>query len=458
MALIFLTPSYCFNEVAWVAQVVLNEFLGINYRIDTHEEKDFFILYEGKTLRISNSFLVYAENEALHLASLADVPLLTLDVAAIRFDVSLDSAYLPVLFGSDRFEFHENSIVSGVDIIGTIFFMLSRYEEVVSPDRDQYNRFPATASLAYQKGFLERPIVDEYVELLWACLKQFWPNLTRKKHSAKINVTCDVDRPFDCTVKNYKKLLRTVGGDIVKRKNPLEAMKRVNGYCFNKLGSFRFDPHYTFDWYMDICEQNNLCVTFYFIADNSEPNNGCYSLKERRVLYLIEKIYKRGHKIGLHGSYNTYRNPLKIFTERQKLQMICDKIAPINIEGNRQHYLRWDAAQTPDHLDAAGFTYDSTGGYADHPGFRFGTGREFTMWSWKKKSKLSIKQHPLIFMECSVIEDYYLGLGYSEKAYELVYKLKERTRRYGGNFTFLWHNSSLKTNEERSFFIDTIMY
>ena len=53
--------------------------------------------------------------------------------------------------------------------------MLSRYEEAVLLDRDDHDRFPATASIAYKTGFLDRPIIDEYVEILWVAMKRVWP-------------------------------------------------------------------------------------------------------------------------------------------------------------------------------------------------------------------------------------------------------------------------------------------
>ena len=450
--LTFHAPSDCFNETKWIVYVLLKEFLGIPYHIVKYEGTDFYIKYKGKKLQLRNFFLKNASKNWLQPSSLPEFPLPTLDVSSSGLDLPLLPKHLPILFGTSEIDLNKDSIVLGIDIIGTVFFMLSRYEEVTLPGRDSHDRFPATLSLAYKAGFLDRPIVDEYVEFFWACIKRLWPNLTRKKNIGKTNISCDVDRPFDCTVENLKILLRTTGGDIVKRRTLTGALKRLNRYCFNKIGTFRFDDNYTFDWYMDTCEKNGLTVTFYFISDNSEPNNGGYSLEEKRIISLIENIYRRGHNIGLHGSYNTYKDAQKIRAELQNLQSLCDKITDIKIKNNRQHYLRWDSAQTPDHLDAAGFDYDSTGGYADHPGFRYGTSKQFTMWSWKKNSQLRIKQIPLIVMECSVISDSYLGFGHTDAAYELMLKLKERSHKYGGTFTLLWHNSELTTQADKKLF------
>jgi hypothetical protein len=132
---------------------------------------------------------------------------------------------------------------------------------------------------------------------------------------------------------------------------------------------------------------------------------------------------------------------------------MCDSLGiPGAAVGNRQHFLRWDAGENPDHLQSAGFEYDSTGSHADVPGFRFGTARPFRMWSWQENKSIRLEQRPLIVMENTVIEHDYLGLGCGEKALQTMLELRNRTLEQGGDFTFLWHNSSLTTPEERDLY------
>jgi hypothetical protein len=100
-------------------------------------------------------------------------------------------------------------------------------------------------------------------------------------------------------------------------------------------------------------------------------------------------------------------------------------------------------------LEHAGFTYDSSGGYPDNPGFRYGTTRAFPMWSWMQQAPLKLRQRPLILMEGSVIS--YLKLGYSAEAFDLMRVLKKAALKYG-DFTMLWHNSSLSTPEDIDLF------
>lgn len=78
------------------------------------------------------------------------------------------------------------------------------------------------------------------------------------------------------------------------------------------------------------------------------------------------------------------------------------------------------------------------------------------MWSWRTNAPLRIRQQPLILMECSVIADRYLGLGYTQDAMDLMLRLKQCALAYGGDFTLLWHNSHLTTAEDRAFFRELI--
>lgn len=61
-------------------------------------------------------------------------------------------------------------------------------------------------------------------------------------------------------------------------------------------------------------------------------------------------------------------------------------------------------------------------------------------------------QWPLVLMECSVIADFYMGLGYNPAAFDIMLRLKKRALQFGGDFTFLWHNSHFLNPEDWDFF------
>jgi hypothetical protein len=61
---------------------------------------------------------------------------------------------------------------------------------------------------------------------------------------------------------------------------------------------------------------------------------------------------------------------------------------------------------------------------------------------------LALRIRPLIAMECTVIAERYMNLGYSEQALEKFISLKEACRKVSGTYTFLWHNSHFASNKD----------
>lgn len=441
--------SKCLSEKKYVAQVVFSEFLGIDYQLRIAETDDVCIaLPNGKKLQIEDHFFK-GFPDGLDLEYLK-VPEL-ISWARNNF---LQEQDIPVIFGCGEIEIGADKIRCGIDLFSSIFFMLSRWEEVVCKVRDLHERFPAKASLAWKSKFLYRPVVDEYVEMLWKMLYFLDPSLRRKIQVGGVVVTCDVDAPFDPGVKNVLRLLKSFAGDLMRRNSLFLAFKRLANFFLFRMGCFSLDLNYSFHWYLDALEKNGLKGVFYFIPDNSEPKNGVYELNEIEIRDLLRLIHSRGHEIGVHGSYHSFKNGEKISQEKQRLEDTLKKLGcEQKIRGNRQHYLRWDALLTPDLLDSAGYEYDSSGGYADVPGFRFGTAKEFHMWSLKKRTPLGLIQRPLIFMDTTILSNKYLGFGFNENAKKLIYKLKSASIKTGGNFILLWHNSNLFGNDARSFFL-----
>lgn len=454
MTLLLEVPSNRLPALSWVADIVLRQMLGLPVDIAPSQGTDIILSAEGRRLSITSIFPdLTVERSAWHLQMPA-LPLAEIDtVSAGLHEADIDSP-LPVLFGAPRIDFSQTETRCEIDVLGSVFFMLSRFEEFVLPDRDRHDRFPGNASTAWKAGFLYRPLVDEYVELLWTMISRLWPGLARRHRQGSIKVSCDVDQPFDRVGTNPLALVRSLGGDIAKRHNPALATRRIMNFFAHRRGNLRFDPYYNFDWYIDRCEAHGRKAAFFFISDHSAGAiDGTYDIGEARVLTLLRKVDERGHEIGMHASYGTFRDPEQIGRERKRLEASCHK-AQIRQEivGNRQHYLRWDASQTPDHLSAAGFRYDTTGSFADLPGFRYGTSHPFEMWSWQQLSPMPMRQAPLVLMECSVLSKSYLGMGHSTQALELMSLLKNRAMRYGGDFTLLWHNSELLTAKDRRFF------
>jgi hypothetical protein len=437
-------------ERDYILSVMFREFLGLDIQVQLSDSQDTRIYMDDddRELVVSDGLFATPLDQWLQPGSLPKQPLPVWNITNTGLSATTVSPEIPVIYGdepnhSDFFQLKENKIYLRVDIFGSAFFMLTRYEEVVKPERDKHDRFPATASLAYQENFLDRPIINEYLEILWAYLKKLWPRLQRKIHQSKTLVSCDVDNPYSFYVKSWRKTARKTIGDFFKRKSVSEAIQTLQNTWFSQLGNFSHDPVNTFDWIMGVNEKIGNKVAFYFLVDKTVPSmDGHYDINEPRIRSLIRHIYRRGHEIGLHGSYGTYKNHTQLIKEANILRhILAEEKIEQNDLGSRQHYLRWSSPETARYLNIAGFDYDTTLGYADHAGFRCGTSYEYSLFDLVEQKQLRIRERPLIVMDCSVIDEKYMGLGISATALNTMTSLRDASYRFGGNFTLLWHNS-----------------
>jgi hypothetical protein len=152
-----------------------------------------------------------------------------------------------------------------------------------------------------------------------------------------------------------------------------------------------------------------------------------------------------------------FQQPELIKQEADRLKGIC---AEEGIEqsqwGGRMHYLRWEQPATMRAWAGAGMSYDSTLGYADRPGFRCGTCHEYPAFDPVAQEQLSLRIRPLVVMECTVVDDKYMGLGAGNEALQQFEKLKNTCACVDGDFTLLWHNSFFFIKKIQLLYIDLV--
>lgn len=449
-------PGHCGRELDYTISVLFGEFLGLDYQLLRAEIDHIELSCEKSECKLSLNadFFSGSRSAWLKEESLPQLPLANWCLTDEGLDIEYIGSNIPVIYGQPGLVKNKKHWHLNLDIFGSSFFMLSRYEELVLDGRDSHDRFPSTASVAQNQSFLHRPIVDEYVEILWACLMSLWPDMLRKERRSCNRISCDVDNPYSSYVNSIFSTTRKLIGDILKRRSVPAAAQTALNYTASKFHSYQHDPMNTFSWLMDVNEEAGNKIAFYFLVDQSVPEmDGHYSIHESRIRNLIRQIYDRGHEIGLHGSYGSYRNPEQLKKEVDLLRQVFDEE---NIEqeeiGGRQHYLRWRTSETASYLDRSGLAYDTTLGYADRPGFRCGTSHEFQMYDLLDRIPLSLRQRPLIVMECSVIDEVYMGLGAGEGALKIMRDLQVKAQLVDGDFTMLWHNSFLQDKQLRELY------
>lgn len=339
----------------------------------------------------------------------------------------------------------------GIDLFGSIFSILSREEEIDSRNKDKYGRFPAEASLLYREKILDRPIVDEYLEVLSSVIARTWPGYERKRRQGTVRYSCDVDTPLDPAACSGSQFVLRTCADIVKRRSPSMALRRsVNAIRVLK-GDYSRDPNNTFDWILDELCRAGQQATFYFLSSARKGKGyGWYNPDHPHIINTIRNVSENGHTLGLHGAFGSFMDADQISHERKCLQLMFRR-AGVNQEvvRNRQHFLQWDSRITPDCLEKAGIQFDSSGGFPERPGFRFGTAIPFPMWDWITQAPIKLVQEPLVLMDCSLLAENYMGLRHFPEACGYGLQLKDRALAFGGDFSILWHNNYLTSAQDR---------
>jgi hypothetical protein len=427
-----LTSSQNINEKRYVFDIIFREFLEIEYIVQIVEQKEYHIIIDnGNKIIIEDHFFYKFQGNSDYLNT-DNIPQ-KIEFSNNEFILKQD---IPIIFGNGKIEKKQDEIKCGVDIFSSIYFFLSRWEEYVSKDLDQFGRFKVRNSLAFKTGIVNRAVVNEYVEMLWAMLKYSGFNGVRKNRAFKPIITHDVDQPV--RLSNLKMFAKSFIKNIIKYKNINGALSDCLIYPLNKITP-KYDLANSFDFLMDVSESIGVKSYFNFQNSNKTKYDWGYDIKSDYLKSIFEKIKKRKHVIGFHPSFYSYNNPNLWKKEYEEL---CSVVGEKILTG-RQHFLRTRVPDTWQIWEDNDLESDSSFGFAELEGFRCGTCFEFSTYNLITRKKLKLKESPLIVMEKSI--NAYQGVNDPNIFEQKLNGMVEEVRRYNGNLVFLWHNSSFDT-------------
>lgn len=452
--LIVEAPPIAEAERRHVLGVVLGDWLGLTWELLPSVRGGVTLRVPGeeRRVRLPDRFLPVADADWLAPESVPSGDLPWAPVEPLVAPSLRAGTRLPVLFGEPGAPLvveDTDGISIGADLVGAIFFLLSRYEELAVPFvGDDHGRFPHELSVAHRAGCLDLPVADAYTDLLAAALVRLWPRLSLRRPASAVVPTHDVDVPFARRSAGLRGQLRSVAGDVVKRRDPLLATRRLAS-AFGLLAE-RSDPYQTFDFLMDAAEAHGLHATFLFLAgDGRGPLEGTYGPTEPGIAKLMRRIDRRGHGIGLHATYGAVDHPGAVGREAERLAAALERAHPEQRpRGVRHHFLRWTPRLWPE-ADAAGLGWDSSAGYARALGFRAGTCRPYRAYDLVRRRSLTLVERPLVAMDATIAV--YLRAG-ADAALASVAALGGQCRRFGGELVLLWHNSGVASHGERAWY------
>ncbi len=318
----------------------------------------------------------------------------------------------------------------GFDVFSATFYFVSRYEEYLPFKKDKHGRFEAAESFAYKNGFLNRPIVDEWIVILQEKLSAKFQALTWSKREFSCKPTIDIDQIFAIKGKSLPRFMKPIILNLLKLnfKNLFYLIKVRFGFekdPFDQLANF------------ENLHKKYKLNAIYFILFSKKFNRFDIniSIRNKDFRKSVRETAKTAD-VGIHPSYHS-RYDYKLVDEEIHL---LSNVLNTAINSSRQHYLKLRIPNTYKSLLSLGIANDYTMGFASMPGFRAGTSHSFRFYDIKHEQTTFLKIHPFCVMDAT----FKTYLHYTEEqAYETILDLIQKLKKVNGTFTPLWHNESM---------------
>ena len=319
------------------------------------------------------------------------------------------------------------------DVFAASFYLATRYEEYLEFEPDKHGRFPASASVAYKNGFLGKPIIDLWAkELAKSFLQRFSTSVFRRNEYNAL-LTIDTDQAFAYQGRNIFSSI----GELFRDKNRVQTDRSDK---YHKIAKGEKDPFDVFDYIIENIEKSGTDTRFFFpVGDHSKFDKNP-SWKNEEYRNLIHKVALK-FQTGLHPSFSAGGDGILVNTETDRLTRILGKKVSIS----RFHYLILNMPGSYNNILKAGISEDYSMGYPDEPGFRAGLARPYFFYNVSEDKQTNLKIIPFQIMDATLIDYKKLDDGGSK---EVILNMITETRKVGGLFVSIWHNTSLLDNDE----------
>lgn len=421
-----LVPHKFFAEKEYIIRQLLSYLSLPEYSITPTNDQWYTIVNKENKILIKDQFFARVEGE-----SYLSEEYLPQSVVQLTSNQFFENKDLVFFFGMPHIQTTGNEIRIEADIFASAFYLLSRWEEKVIRERDGHDRFPDKANILVRNGLHYRPVVCEYVGFLRNLLHAIGVRAELKRQYS-LRVTHDVD--FLRRFGSFMDFARGAVNDIVRRRSLRYFFKTIGAYASVQLKGER-DPYDTFDFLMDVSEENNTVSEFYFIPSRIDEPFAFYDYRNPIAAEKVKHILERGHIVGLHGSYRAHRNRQYFFEEINRFYQTWG----FRPEKGRQHFLRFSVPETWRIWSEAGLKEHSSIGFISHAGFRAGMCYPYQVFDVVQRRALELIESPLVLMEVGLLKETQDDFNdFWNKAMELYRQVK----RYKGNFVLLWHNNS----------------
>ena len=318
------------------------------------------------------------------------------------------------------------------DIFSALFFLLSRYEEYYHYTPDKHDRYPAANSILYKKGWLTRPLADE-----WVCA------FRKKMQAAGIPVeptpfvylpTYDIDMAYSHLHKGAGRIVGAymralLRGDVKQISERTQVLKKKQK-----------DPYDSFRWLRQLHKEYDVKPLYFVLSSFKRTAFDKNIHPEHPAMLRVIKNLVRESNVGIHPSYFSERGGMV-----SKEKKILEHVSGHAIHISRQHYIKIKMPQTYRLLLENGITEDYSMGYGTHIGFRAGTGNSFPWYDVESDSITQLRVFPFCFMDTAA--HYEMKLPVTD-AFQALDSMSAKLQQTGSTMITIFHNFSLGTSAE----------
>lgn len=398
------------SRLQYICHFIFQEQLGVGYKFTIDSEA--FRAHDGPKLNYSDSKLSSNEFQVVPHTLLFEKNIREQAIHCFEWNKTI--AF-----------FKSESDDAGFDIFAASFYLLTRYEEYLPHTKDEYGRFPHTASLAYRVGFLNKPLVQIWIADLAKKMQTVFPEISFKHPSFRFTPTYDIDIAYSFKGKGW---LRNIGGFL---KSP--SLSRVA-----VLVGLQKDPYDVYQLLHELHSKHTLSAVYFFLVASSrgqyDKNISPYSFR----MWRLFKQHAKKYTVGIHPSWKSYGNVHTIRKEKKILESATDK--PITL--SRQHYIRLNLPETYEELIEADITQEYSMGYGSINGFRASVAAPFFWYNLAKENTTPLRIFPFCWMDANSFYEQQQDANTSLS--ELQYYLQQ-CQSVNGQMITIVHNNFLGT-------------
>lgn len=313
------------------------------------------------------------------------------------------------------------------DVFSASFYLVTRYEEYLPQIRDQFDRFTASESLAYQQKFLKKPLINIWAKEVAEIVTLHYPQIKFPKQHFEYLSTIDIDNAY---AYKHKGITRIIAG-LIKSLLKGNDFKQRLSVLFNKSK----DPYDTYSYQFEIHKKFNIKPIYFFLLGDYGLNDKNINPKNQKFQALIKSLADY-FEVGIHPSYASNNDVSILIKEINRLKNITHR----DVKKSRQHFLKISLPNTYRNLIDNDIFEDFTMGYSGQPGFRASICSPFYFYDLDTETQTDLKINPFTVMEATF--KYYLK-STPQEAIKEINELIDAVKSVNGTFVSVWHNESL---------------